>query len=161
MINLSTEPQKSGIGLTKKSRYTQDKKENNAYSRTYGSSPVFSFAGSELVAAAEELHDFFEDKPAMQKYGSFTNFTIQNNSASELKLYLNQDRNRVFTIPAGVIRTFEQQDIQGGVLSLIVKNNGSTTITAGLVTLEVYKIGAEIESSFQKLHKKFFKIGGF
>ena len=161
MINLSTEPQRSGIGVTKKSRYTADKKENNAYNREYGSSPVFPFQAGEIIAGAEEVFDFYQDKPAMQKYGSFTNFVIQNNSSTNLTIYLNQDRNRQFFIPAGTIRSFEKDDIQGGVLSLIIKNSGSATANANEVSLEVFKVGTQIESTFKKLHKKFFKLGGF
>lgn len=161
-MNLSLAPSFSGKAFTKKGQYVQDKKETNAYNREYSASPVFSFNAGVLSAGEETLLDFFEDKPAMQKYGAMTNIVISNNSAVELKIYLNQDRNRIITVPAGVIRSLEQHEIQGGVISAIVKNNdGSTATTDGQVIIETFKTGVEMESTFQKLHKKFFKIGGF
>lgn len=162
MANLITSPQRTGfIPITKKEKATFQKKEGNAYNREYGNSPVFSFVNEDITAGASELIDFFQDKPAIQKYGAMTNFIIQNNSSVELKVYLNQSQDRIFTIPAGVIRSFTQEEIQGGVISLLIKNNGLGTATAGLISVETFKVGVQIESTFQKLYKKFSKIGGY
>lgn len=161
MENLSTAPAFSRVAITKKGRYTQNKRESNAYNRENAPSPVFSFQIEELTTGKEELLDFFQDKPNMKKYGAMTNVIIQNNSTQLLQVYLNQDRNRVISVPAGTIRSLEQNEIQGGVISLIVRNADSGTVNTNEVIVEVLKVGVEIESTFQKLYKKFSKIGGF
>lgn len=96
----------------------------------------------------------------MEKYGSFSNFTIQNISTQNIQVYLNQSKDRVFFIPASTSRTFEKNDINGGVQSLIIKNAGAGTVDTETITLEVFKVGEQIEDAFQRLHRKFFKLGG-
>ena len=92
---------------------------------------------------------------------SFTNFNIVNVSSQAIIVYLNQARDRSFFIPASTSRTFARDDIQGGVQSLIIKNAGAGTIDASDIRLEVFKVGEQIEDAFQKIHKKFFKLGAF
>lgn len=159
--NLSLSPTRSEKVLTKKGMSTQGDKESNRYNRDYSNSPVFPFANAEILTGKEELFDFFRDKPAMEKYGSFTNFNVVNVSSEAIIIYLNQARDRSFFIPASTSRTFSKDDIQGGVQSLIIKNAGSGTISASEIRLEVFKVGEQFEDVFQKLHKRFFKLGAF
>ena len=159
--NLDLSPRRSEKALTKKGQATQLDKESNRYNRDYSNSPVFSFENAEILTTKEELFDFFRDKPAMEKYGSFTNFNIVNVSSQAIIIYLNQARDRSFFIPASTSRTFAKSDIQGGVQSLIIKNAGAGTIDASDIRLEVFKVGEQIEDAFQKIHKKFFKLGAF
>jgi len=161
MINLSTAPQRSDQAITKKQLATISERESNRYNRDYSNSPVFSFVNAEILTTKEELFDFFRDKPAMEKYGSFTNFNIVNVSSQAIIIYLNQARDRSFFIPASTSRTFSKSDIQGGVQSLIIANAGAGTIDAEDIRLEVFKVGEQIEDAFQKIHKKFFKLGAF
>jgi len=160
MGNISLAPQRANELITKKQNATYKQKESNSYSRKYESSPVFSFQNAEILTGKNELFDFFRDKPKMEKYGSFSNFTIQNVSSQNIQVFLNQATDRVFFIPASTSRTFEKADIQGGVQSLIIKNAGAGTIDADTITLEVFKVGEQIEDAFKRLHKKFFKLGG-
>ena len=159
--NLSLSPQRSDKAITKKQLATIGDKESNRYNRDYSNSPVFPFQNAEILTDKEELFDFFRDTPAMKKYGSFTNFNIVNVSSQAIIVYLNQARDRSFFIPASTSRTFARDDIQGGVQSLIIKNAGAGTIDASDIRLEVFKVGEQIEDAFQKIHKKFFKLGAF
>jgi hypothetical protein len=159
-MNLSTAPM-SGKVFTKKQLATKGEKESNRYNRDYANSPVFPFANAEMLTGTEELFDFFRDNPKMEKYGSFTNFNIVNVSSEAIIIYLNQARDRSFFIPASTSRTFAKSDIQGGVQSLIIANAGSGTIAVDEIRLEVFKVGEQFEDAFQKIHKKFFKLGAF
>ena len=159
--NLDLSPRRSEKALTKKGQATQVAKESNRYGRDYANSPVFPFVNAQILTGEEELFDFFRDTPAMEKYGSFTNFNIVNVSSQAIIVYLNQARDRSFFIPASTSRTFEKTDIQGGVQSLIIANAGAGTIASSEIRLEVFKIGEQFEDAFQKIHKKFFKLGAF
>ncbi len=159
--NLVTSPTRSDKVVTKKQLATQGDKESNRYNRDYANSPVFPFVNAEILTGKEELFDFFQDKPAMQKYGTFTNFNIVNVSAEAIIVYLNQARDRSFFIPASTSRTFDKTDLQGGVQSLIIENAGSGTISASEIRMEVFKVGEQFEDAFKKIHKRFFKLGAF
>lgn len=161
-MNLSTAPNYSGSGfMSKKQKATFDKREGNAYNREYEPSPVFSFSGSALATQEEEVFDFFEDAPRSRKYGSMSNLVVQNSSSQAIRVYLNQDRNRSFTIPGGVIRSWDSDEIQGGVNSITIKNIGSGSISASEVFVETFKVGTQISTSFQNIHKKIFKLAGY
>lgn len=159
---LNLAPQFGNPPITKKEAFTLKQRESNSYSRENEPSPVFSFKNGSMVSGSVEVFDFFEDKPEIRKYGIMQNLVITNSSGKEILLFLNQDNNRVFVIPAGVIRSFDQNEISGGISSVRIKNNdGSGTISANEITVEVFRKGIEFSTIFQKIHKRIFKIGGF
>ena len=148
--------------LTKKQQFIKEKEESTRYNREFAPSPVFSFDNSEIATDGEEILDFFEDKPKMGKYLPMTNLVVSNNSAVRINIALNQDRTRVINLPAGVIRVLEKDEIQGGISSLIIINKSSTTVVAAdTVNIEVFRVGEQISSTFQKVHRRIFSIGGF
>lgn len=127
----------------------------NAYQRKF-KSPPFSFSnGSTITAGSFFLFDFYQDNTTSQSYGAFNNLFVSNASSSnDILIYPNQRQDRGGVIvPHTVNETLGQESI-GAVSSLLIKNNGTTTINANEIRITVWKDDATPASVFARLHEK-------
>lgn len=125
------------------------------YNRRY-KSPPFNFSNSGTIAATEKkLFDFHRDDTTSEKYGSFNNLRISNTSSSEILVYLNQNTSNVLSVPSGSVISADQEVI-GGVTSILIENVGSSSITANQIRVQVWKDLQQIENVAANIHKKFF-----
>jgi len=160
MTNISTAPKKTGKAPgTKKEVSAIGQNRVNYYNRTYDGSPVFTVSHSQISPQNEVLIDIEVEKPAADKYGNMTNFLITNNSNSDLEVFINQDRTRILTVPSGTVRQVDEEELNGGLHSYIVKNNDAgNTINAGEVKTEFYKKPITGQQFFRQTHKKITKL---
>jgi hypothetical protein len=158
MYNLRTEPTFLGLPMTKKAQKVSKDKDRIPYNRKYGNSPTFTFTNGALTTTSSETIDIHEDKPESRKYGVMNQMTIANASSYAIRIYPNQDTERYFIVPGGSIRIFDESDLNAGVLSFRIYNQGSGTISANEITIEVYKKGVTTEGTLQNINKKIFNF---
>jgi hypothetical protein len=61
------------------------------YSRSFETSPLFSFSNSALESNKTELIDLELDNTAVKKYLPLNNINIQNSSDNKIEVYINQE----------------------------------------------------------------------
>ena len=130
--------------------------ENADYTRLYGPSRAFRFSNASTISTgATYLIDFESEDRASQKYLPFDNIRIINSSSYDVILYVNQDANNTFLIPAGTIFNADS-NITPSIRYVKIVNNGSGTITANQISVSVLKEGQKADTIAQGLHQFIF-----
>lgn len=149
--------------LTKKEEKINEAKRIsgfNEYSRKYDASPFFPFNNSAILTTAEELFDIHRKTPATEKYGTFTDLSISNNSSYGIWLYPAQNRDRGIFIPSGVTQNFDRSSLGGGYTSFIIANAGAGTIAANEIRITCFKTGVDTNSIIKTATKLFVRALG-
>lgn len=124
------------------------------YNRLY-KSPIFIFKNTSTIATSGfYLFDYHRDNLTTEKYGSFNNIVISNMSSSPITIYPNQDRAQGIIVVNGTDKVFSEESI-GSTASLLIENSGSASITANQVSISIWKNRQELDSVFERVHKKF------
>lgn len=128
------------------------------YIRKYGPSRPFRFSNAnQILTGAMYLIDFDSDDKDAQLYLPFDNLRIINNSSYDIDAYINQDKNRIYTIPAGTIFNADATIIPA-ISYLKIINAGTGTISAGQIITTVQKIGVGADTIAQNLHQFVFGV---
>lgn len=150
-------------GLSKKQAKLKEieKKNVNEYTRVYEASPIFPFSNATLSAGATEVFDIHSKTPSSEKYGTFTNLRIANNSSVNILLNPAQNTARAVLIPSGTIVELDRNALGGGFTSWSITNaSGSSSATAGDIKMEAYKQGVTSDQLIKQAHRSFFRAIG-
>lgn len=130
--------------------------DNRPFNRRF-KSPVFPFSNTSTISAnARYIWDFHELNTTTRKYGSFNNLRIYNGSTSTILVYPNGDTSQSIPIASGVTTTLDQQ-VMGFISSLQIEEASAGSITANQIRIMVWKDLTNFESTFSRVHEKFFK----
>jgi hypothetical protein len=106
--------------------------------RSASGSPNFPHNAGALLTGAVTIIDFNIRASRQSKYAPFNRLKIINNSSYDIIIYINQDTNNAYVIPAGTIESINKESIPA-LWSVKIENIGSGTIASGEVRLEVQK----------------------
>lgn len=130
----------------------------NEYGRKFRPSPIFSFSNSGTIASnGTDIFDFGEDNTASQKYLPFNNLRIVNNSSEDIKVYINQNRNKFVLVTANSI-SLATPDVFPAIRTVLIENVGSGTIAVGEISIVAYKNNVTPELVTQRAHEKIFNF---
>jgi hypothetical protein len=126
------------------------------YSRSFETSPLFSFSNSALESNKTELIDLELDNTAVKKYLPLNNINIQNSSDNKIEVYINQDTQRKYILQPSTIISFDG-NVFPAIYYISIKNIGAITIAENLINITTYRIGVKSETLIANIHKKLFK----
>jgi hypothetical protein len=152
-----------GRFFSKKEKKLNDfqKSKPNEYSRTYEASPIFPFANASLTAGSTQVFDIHSLTPTSEKYGTFTNLRVANNSSVNILVNPAQNTSRAILIPSGTIVELDRNALGGGFTSFSLTNaSGVATANADEVKMEVYKQGITSDILIKQAHRNFFRMFG-
>jgi len=120
-------------------------------------SPFFSFRNSATIATTlTYLFDYHRDNLRTEKYGSFNNLSITNNSDEDIIVYPNQNKNEGgIIIPGNTEKSFDQRFFPS-TTSLLIENVGSGTIAINGVRVSIWKDRTEIQTIASNIHERIF-----
>ena len=144
--------------ITKKQNFNKKNNFETNYRRSYEASPIFNFTNdSEVSAGAGFLIDIGEADTKTKKYLPLSNVRIVNNSNVNIAFFPNQ-RSEGITIPSGTILSFDRNSIPA-IYSLKFTNlDGSNSINANEVKVDVWREGQVVDDGYRKLHKALNKM---
>ena len=123
------------------------------YARKYKSIP-FNFSNLTTIATGTfYLFDYWQDNNKSQKYGSFNNLFVSNNSDQDIVIYPNQDQEAGgVPVPNRSEKGFDSNIIPM-TSSLLIENIGSGTIGIGELRIVVWNDQTEINRLVSRAHE--------